>query len=68
MARVDLRHHQHSPKQDVADRIQRWLPFDCPNLTRLTNRELRCLERYLCEVSGREPECHMIGGYSDGQG
>ena len=68
MARVDGRHHQHSPKREIADRIQRWLPFECPSLMRLTNRELRCLERYLCEASGREPDCHMIGGYSDGQG
>jgi len=55
-------------KRAVLERLHQWLPFECPNLHRLSEQELRYLERYLCEVSGREPECHMIGGYSDGQG
>lgn len=49
-------------KPEIARRIQCLLPFDCPNLRRLTERELRSLELFITAATGQEPACHVIGG------
>ncbi len=49
-------------KATIAGRIQCLLPFDCPNLHKLTERELRSLELFISTVSRQEPACHVIGG------
>jgi DNA polymerase II large subunit len=47
-------------KSEIARRVQALLPFACPNLRLLSERELRCFERYL--TANREPDCQVIGG------
>ena len=45
----------------LAGRVQEYLPFDCPNLRWLTEKELRHLERHLSEITDAEPVCSIIG-------
>ena len=47
-------------KSEIARRVQALLPFACPNLRLLSERELRYLERFL--AADRAPNCHVIGG------
>jgi len=47
-------------KSEIARRVQALLPFACPNLRLLNERELRHFERYL--TANREPDCQVIGG------
>ena len=52
-------------KSEIARRVQALLPFACPNLRLLSERELRYFERYL--TSDREPDCQVIGGEEHGR-
>ena len=47
-------------KSEIARRVQALLPFTCPNLRMLSERELRYLERFL--AADRAPDCHVVGG------
>ena len=47
-------------KSEIARRVQALLPFTCPNLRLLSERELRHFERYL--TANREPDCQVVGG------
>ena len=47
-------------KSEIARRIQALLPFACPNLRLLSERELRYLERFL--AADQAPDCQVIGG------
>ena len=52
-------------KAEIARRVQALLPFACPNLRLLSERELRCLERFL--AADRAPDCQVIGGEEQGR-
>jgi|LSQX01.2.fsa_nt_gb hypothetical protein len=52
-------------KSEIARRVQALLPFACPNLRLLSERELRYFERFL--TADRAPDCRVIGGEEQGR-